>query len=58
MILLITPKGRHLPRHGILTDSKGEVVTSVSRNGKPQVYKIINKKTVAKIVSKHARAII
>jgi predicted transcriptional regulator len=37
---------------------KGKVVTSVSHNGKPQVYKIINKKAVAKIVSKHARAII
>jgi hypothetical protein len=37
---------------------KGKVVTSVSHNDKPQVYKIINKNTVAKIVSKHARAII
>ena len=37
---------------------KGKVVTSVSYNGKPQVYKIINKNAVEKIVSKHARAII
>jgi predicted transcriptional regulator len=32
---------------------KGKVVTSVSYNGKPQVYKIINKNAVAKIVSKY-----
>ena len=36
----------------------GKVVTSASHNGKPQVYKIINKNAVAKIVSKYARAII
>jgi predicted transcriptional regulator len=36
----------------------GKVVTSASHNGKPQVYKIINKNAVTKIVSKYARAII
>jgi predicted transcriptional regulator len=35
-----------------------KVVTSASHNGKPQVYKIINKNAVAKIVSKYALAII
>ena len=37
---------------------KGKVVTSVSHNGKPQIYKIINKNVVAKVMSKHAGAII
>jgi predicted transcriptional regulator len=36
----------------------GRLITSTSRNGKPRAYKIINKNTVAKILSKHIRKFI
>lgn len=57
--MLITLKGAPSTISWHLNRLKnGKVVTSASHNGKPQVYKIINRYAVKKMVSKHTRAII